>query len=68
MGSCCGRPDNRAQKGNSYAERYAYISSHQINTQVGMLTKCTGCDALTASTADENCVVCGQVKKGKNEK
>ncbi len=57
---CCGRPDNRVQKGNSYAERYAYMSSHQINTQLGALSKCKSCDALTSG---DPCTVCGIVKK-----
>ena len=56
---CCGRPDNRTQKGKSYAERYAYMSSNQINTQVGTLSKCVGCDALTSG---DPCTVCGVVK------
>ena len=65
MGSCCGRPNNRAGKGSpaSYYERYAYLSSHQRAQQIKLVgSKCDACDALTMSDTDNKCTVCGNSK------
>ena len=60
---CCGRPDNRANKGGAsgYYERYAYLSSHQRSQQVEAAggSKCATCDAYTMS---DPCAVCGNPK------
>jgi hypothetical protein len=60
---CCGRPNNRAQKGGTQAEylaRYAYLSSHQRAQQVELgASKCESCDALTMG---DPCGTCGAKK------
>ena len=63
---CCGRPDNRANKGGAagYYERYAYLSSHQRAKQLELSgSKCKTCDALTMG---DPCTICG-AKKTKPE-
>lgn len=62
---CCGRPANNSRKSSQkgYYERYAYLSSHQQRKQANLNgSKCTACDAITASTIDNTCVVCGNSK------
>ena len=60
---CCGRPDNRANKGgaSNYYERYAFLSSHQRSQQVQASggSKCVSCDAYTMG---DPCAVCGNSK------
>lgn len=59
---CCGRPDNRANKGGAagYYERYAYLSSHQRAQQAELIgSKCSDCDALTMG---DPCSICGKKK------
>jgi len=60
---CCGRPDNRANKGGNAAEyyaRYAYLSSHQRAQQAELVgSKCSSCDALTMG---DPCTICGTNK------
>ena len=62
MAGCCGRPDNRANKGgeSGYYARYAYLSSHQRAKQAELSgSKCTNCDALTMG---DPCTICGANK------
>ena len=59
---CCGRPDNRSNKGGpaAYYERYAYLSSHQRAKQAELVgSKCKSCDALTMG---DPCTICGAKK------
>ncbi len=66
MGSCCGRPNNRASKDVNYYNRFAYLSSHQreLAQKAGALGKCNYCDALTSG---EPCSICGNPKVKKEE-
>ncbi len=62
MAGCCGRPDNRVNKGGAadYYSRYAYLSSHQRAKQVETAgSKCASCDAITAG---DPCTICGITK------
>ena len=65
---CCGRPDNRQNKGaKEYYQKYAYLSSHQqeqAEKLMGTIAKCTDCDALTMG---DPCTICGQPKSIKEE-
>ncbi len=65
---CCGRPDNRQNKGaKEYYQKYAYLSSHQqeqAEKLMGTIAKCVSCDALTMG---DPCVICGQPKSIKEE-
>jgi recombinational DNA repair protein RecR len=67
---CCGRPDNRQNKGGGAAEyykKYAYLSSHQqeqAEKLIGAIGKCVSCDALTMG---DPCTICGQPKSTKEE-
>jgi len=65
---CCGRPDNRQNKGaKEYYQKYAYLSSHQqeqAEKLMGTIAKCESCDALTMG---DPCVICGQPKSIKEE-
>ena len=65
---CCGRPDNRQNKGaKEYYQKYAYLSGHQqeqAQKLMGTIAKCEGCDALTMG---DPCVICGQSKSTKEE-
>jgi len=66
---CCGRPDNRQNKGGAkeYYQKYAYLSSHQreqAEKLIGQIGKCTSCDALTMG---DPCTICGQPKSIKEE-
>lgn len=59
---CCGRPDNRANKGGpaGYYERYAYLSSSQRAKQAEIVgSTCKTCSALTMG---DPCSVCGGLK------
>lgn len=70
MSPCCGRPNNRANKGGaaSYYERYAYLSSHQRAKQLEVSgSKCTTCDALTMTSEEGKCTVCGTSKADSQE-
>jgi hypothetical protein len=60
---CCGRPDNRANKGGAagYYERYAYLSSHQRSKQVEV-TGASQCTTCSAYTMGDPCAVCGNTK------
>ena len=66
---CCGRANNRIQKGKNagagYHGRYAYRSSSQIAQleKIGA-AMCTTCNAFTVG---DPCSVCGQVKAKKME-
>lgn len=67
---CCGRPNNRAQKGSGgeadYYARYAYLNSSQRAKQTELVgSKCKNCDALTMSDAESKCTVCGNPKEKK---
>jgi uncharacterized paraquat-inducible protein A len=67
MSPCCGRPNNRAQKGKGgtadYYARFAYLSSHQRAKQLEVAgSKCTQCDASTMSDSGGKCTVCGANK------
>ena len=65
---CCGRPNNRASKKG--ATDYAYLSSYQIEQAqkvIGQMGKCESCDALTLSSIEGNCTVCGNPKVSKEE-
>ena len=66
---CCGRPDNRQNKGGAtdYYQKYAYLSSHQraqAEKLVGQIGKCESCDALTMG---DPCTICGDPKTPKEE-
>ncbi len=64
---CCGRTDNRANKGGAagYYERYAYLSSSKRAKQAELVgSKCTTCAALTMG---DPCSVCGGSKTKKDE-
>lgn len=66
---CCGRPDNRQNKGGAsdYYKKYAYLSSHQqeqAEKLLGSIAKCKSCDALTMG---DPCTICGQPKSTKEE-
>lgn len=67
---CCGRPDNRQNKGaKEYYQKYAYLSSHQqeqAEKLMGTIAKCENCDALTM-TSNNNCVICGKPKDSKDQ-
>lgn len=64
---CCGRANNRAQKGGqaNYHSRYAYRSSSQIAQleKIGA-SRCAKCNAFTVG---DPCSVCGQAKAPKAE-
>jgi recombinational DNA repair protein RecR len=62
MSPCCGRPDNRQVKNKSYNERFAYLSSHQINK--AQLSTCKECAALTSG---DPCTICGKSKIKEDE-
>jgi recombinational DNA repair protein RecR len=67
---CCGRPNNRANKvggAANYYNKYAYLSSHQLEQAqktVGDISKCDNCDALTAG---DPCTICLNPKIQKEE-
>lgn len=65
---CCGRPDNRQNKGaKEYYQKYAYLSSQQqeqAEKLMGTIAKCESCDALTMG---DPCTICGQPKSIKEE-
>lgn len=66
---CCGRPDNRQNKGGSaeYYKKYAYLSSHQraeAEKLIGQIGMCASCDALTMG---DPCTICGKPKSPKEE-
>ena len=64
---CCGRPNNRNQKGGAagYYERYTYLSSRQRARQEKLVgSKCESCDALTVG---DPCSVCGNPKTAAKE-
>ena len=67
--SCCGRPNNRANKEGAagYYRKYAYLSTRQIEQAgkvVGHVGKCKYCDALTVG---DPCTICGNPKEKKAE-
>lgn len=64
---CCGRADNRANKGEAaYYARYAYLSKEQKARQLALIgSSCSTCDAITAG---DPCSVCGNAKPSKEEK
>lgn len=67
--ACCGRPDNRQNKGGAadYYSKYAYLSSHQREQAekiIGAVAKCESCDALTMG---DPCTICGAPKSAKEE-
>lgn len=67
---CCGRPDNRQNKGGTaadYYKKYAYLSNHQreqAEKLIGQIGRCEDCDALTMG---DPCTICGQPKSTKEE-
>ena len=66
---CCGRPDNRQNKGGGadYYKKYAYLSSHQreqAEKLIGAIGMCASCDALTMG---DPCTICGKPKSPKEE-
>lgn len=69
---CCGRPNNRGNKGQGgaadYYSQFAYLSGHQRAKQLAQQgSKCSKCDALTMGNP---CSICGAKKtepKGKKE-
>lgn len=69
MGSCCGRPNNNASKGEAgYYERYAFLSSAQRERQLKVSgSSCSTCDAITTSDKQNRCQICGQNKKDLNK-
>ncbi len=63
--TCCGRPNNRAQKGSGgeagYYARYAYLNSSQRAKEKALVgSKCKECAALTMG---DPCSVCGNPKE-----
>lgn len=64
---CCGRPDNRVNKGGAagYYERYAYLSSSKRAKQAEIVgSTCKTCAALTMG---DPCSVCGGSKTKKEQ-
>lgn len=65
---CCGRADNRANKGEAaYYARYAYLSKEQKARQLALIgSRCDKCDAITSSDSENKCTVCGDSKTPKS--
>ncbi len=67
MSPCCGRPNNRAGKGDeaAYYARHAYLTSAQKEKQRQLgVSNCEKCDALTLG---DPCNVCGNPKTSGEE-
>jgi len=56
---CCGRPNNNPTKQNYY-ERFAYLSSSQIEQKINTVgSTCPTCQAITLG---DPCKTCGNPK------